>query len=321
MNYLVFLIASACSCLALAQAADRLVGNQRDPDWPIVLVVPFPPGGSATKIGSILAAGMADAMKRTVTPRNIPTGMGVDALNAITVPVSDEIRVGYATNTGIVTGALIAKGANYNPMEDFDWIGVAGTFGNAMIVGPQANALTFDHWMASLAGRDRPLRIGAGAPGSISMLAARFYSKTVASPVQFVSFSSADEGYPALKAGAIDVFFDGLPNALEETQKIGGRIVAVTTKERISLLPEAMAFGERWPGEDYSVFVALVVSKKETEMIRARLKSGWYGVTRDAKVRSELEKLGLRYLGLDLEAAGEFAETQFLRHARELAKP
>jgi len=80
------------------------------------------------------------------------------------------------------------------------------------------------------------------------------------------------------------------------------------------------AFGERWPGEDYSVFIGLVVSRRETEAIRARLKSGWYGVNRAGLARTELTRVGVTYLGLDLDAAPAYMEREFLRHAKLMTR-
>jgi len=306
----------------LAQNADRFAdGPVRSPDLPIVLVVPFPEGGSASRVSGIVSVALGSAMNRNVAMRHITTGTGVDALTQVVVLAPDEIRLGYATNTQIVPGILLTRSAAaFNPIEDFDWIGVIGTFGNALVVGPRDAARTFDQWLADLPARGRTIRLGAGASGSMSMLAAQLLAQKLALPVEIVAVSAADAGYAALGKGEIDAYFDGLPNALEETPRLKGRILAVTSKDRAPSQPTIPSFGEHWEGEDYAQFAALVVSRKETEAIRARLKSGWYGVNRAGMAKAELEKLGMKYLGLDLETAQAFMEAEFLRHAKLLGR-
>jgi tripartite-type tricarboxylate transporter receptor subunit TctC len=304
-----------------AQNADRAPDSApRSPDWPIVLIVPFLPGGSADRVGRLIGAAFEDSLKRPIRVRNIPAGVGVDALNAVANPAPGEIRFGYATNTQIVAGTLTSRTAAYNPSEDFEWIGIVGAFGNAVVVGSQEQAATFAQWLQELPDRPRPVRIGAGTSGSMGMLAAQFLAAMLRGRAEIVSFDGADGGYAMLRKGEIDAYVDGLPNALEEAPRAGGRILAVTSSERADVLPQVAAFGERWPGEDYSMFIGLVVSRRETEAIRSRLKSGWYGVNRAGLARTELTRVGVSYLGLDLDAAPAYMEREFLRHAKLMAR-
>jgi tripartite-type tricarboxylate transporter receptor subunit TctC len=306
----------------IAQNADRAAdAAARSPDLPIVLVVPFPEGGSAGRVSEVVSAALSSAMNRSIGLRHVTTGTGVDALNQVIALAPEEIQLGYATNTQIVPGFLLSgTGAAFNPIEDFDWIGVIGTFGIAVVVGPRDAGKTFDQWLADLPRRGRTIRLGAGATGSMSRLAAQFLAQKLALPVDIVVGSSADAGYGALARGEIDAYFDGLPNALEETPRLKGQILAVTSKDRAPSFPTIPSFGERWKDEDYAQFAGLVVSRKETEAIRARLKSGWYGVNRAGTAKVELEKLGMKYLGLDLETAQSFMEAEFLRHAKLLGR-
>ena len=304
-----------------AQSVDRLPdAAARSADWPLVLIVPFPPGGSADRVGRIIAASFAESLHRSMSVRNMPIGLGIDALAAVAKPVQGEIRVGYATNTQVVPGALLSKAAAFNPVEDFDWIGVVGTFGGALVVGQAERAGTFELWLKDVPQRTRPLRIGAGAPGSMSMLAAQFLADTLGGQLETVSISAADTGYSALRHGEIDVYIDGLPNALEEAPLASARILAVTSKDRAAVAPEVPSFGERWPAEDFSTFVAIVAAKSESEAVRGRLKSGWYGINRAGTARKELTTIGINYLGLDLDSAAAYAEREILRHAKLLTR-
>ncbi len=312
---------SILATAAAAQNVDRLPdAAARSADWPLVLIVPFPPGGSADRVGRIIASSFAESLHRSMTVRNMPSGLGIDALAAVAKPVQGEIRVGYATNTQVVPGALLSRLATFNPVEDFDWIGVVGTFGGALVVGPTERAGTFELWLKDVPQRARPLRIGAGAAGSMSMLAAQFLAGMLGGQVEIVIFSAADSGYAALRNGEIDANIDGLPNALEEAPLVSARILAVSSKDRAGAAPEVPSFGELWPGEDFSTFVAIVAAKSETEAVRGRLKSGWYGINRAGSARKELVAVGITYLGLDLDAAAAYAEREILRHAKLLTR-
>jgi tripartite-type tricarboxylate transporter receptor subunit TctC len=132
--------------------------------------------------------------------------------------------------------------------------------------------------------------------------------------------TNADDGYAALQAGTIDVYIDGLPNALQETPRGAGRIIGVTSLLRSPVLPQAPSFGEIWPDADYSVFAALVVSLKESEAVRARLKSAWYLLNQQQLATADMEKIGMNYLGLGLDDVPRYIEDEFLRHASRIAR-
>ena len=321
MKAILFVAACLFAGAATGQNADRLPeSSARSAELPIVLIIPFPSGGSADRIAKIVAAAFSDSLKRGISVRNMTSGVGIEALIAVAKPSSGEIRLGYATNTQIVAGTFQTKVAPFNFSDDFEWIGIVGTYGNAVVLGPSESAVTFDQWVQAVPKRSSPVRVGAGAVGSMSALAAQFLAAAMAGRVELVNFGAADAGYAALRNAEIDVYVDGLPNALDEVPRIGARIVAITSKERVAILPGVPSFGERWPGEDFSSFAGIVVASKETDAIRARLKSGWYGVNRAGTARQELAAIGVNYLGLDLDAAPAFMEREFLRHAKLLTR-
>jgi len=314
-------MASTLVFSAAAQDADRKPASpSRSPEMPMEVVVPFPRGGSAEHVAGIVAQSLGQALNRRVTMRNVASGIGVGAMNDVAELAPREIRIGYVTSTQLVEATLLNKPPGYKPMSEFEWIGIIGSFGNAVVVGPQETAATFADWLRDVPRRERPQRWGVGAPSAMGTLAARYLEGALGIRVEFVTYLTADASYEALRKGQIDANFDGLPNALEEAPAAGGRILAVTSRERAAVLPSAPAFGERWPGEDFSTFAALVVSAKEGEAVRARLKSGWYGVNRAQTARQRLEAIGITYSGLDGADAVAYMEDQFLRHARLLAR-
>ncbi len=304
-----------------AQNVDRLPdAATRSADWPLVLIVPFPPGGSADRVGRIISASFAESLNRSVIVRNMPSGMGVDALAAVAKPAQGEIRVGYATNTQVVPGRCSASRRRSIPARISTGSAWSAHLAARSWSAPAERAGTFELWLKDVPQRARPLRLGAGAPGSMSMLAAQFLAEMLGGHVETVSFSAADAGYAALRRGEIDAYIDGLPNALEEAPLASARILAVSSKDRAAAVPEVPSFGERWPGEDFSTFVAIVAAKSESEAVRGRLKSGWYGINRAGTARKELTPVGITYLGLDLDAAAAYVEREILRHAKMLTR-
>ena len=317
-----FLLAGAVCANSVAATGQNMTGSTAPgvAKRPFVLIVPAAAGGSADRVARILAASMGLALEQTVQVRNLPAKGGTDALNMASLPSADEIRIGFATNTPVITGQLYPLGATYKVFEDFDWLGIVGTFPNAVVVATRDTATSLNDWVAKSRALNRPMRYGAGPVGSVGYLAGRHLSDVTSLPLVHQVIVNPDEGYTALQAGAIDVFFDGVPNALEETARSGGRVLAVTSAQRSRAFPDAGSFGELSTGADFSVFAALVVSRKENDAIRARLKSAWETVNRQQVAKAEIEKIGMSYLGLESDSAPRFVENEFLRHAKQMGR-
>ena len=316
---LAVIAAGTTSLAAVAQSTDSRVPGRNFEALPIVLVVPFAPGGAASRVANVVADLLARTLRRDVQTRSIEGKLGVGALDAVAAPNAAEIRLGYATNTPLVEGTLFGTRDSYNALRDFEFIGVVGSLPNAVVLGPKSGASTFDQWLASLP-KDRPQRWGVGASSSSGHFAAQYLAKVTGVQVEFVPFLASDAAYDALNQGKIDANFDLLPNAMQETGRERGRIIAVTSKSRASALPSVPAWGERWPEESFTSLAALAVSLKETEEIRARLRSGWYSTTQDPETRRKLQDIGVIYSGLSLDAAREEVGKEFLRHAKLLTR-
>ncbi len=304
---------------ALAQPADARVDDRRLEALPVVLVIPYAAGGAASRVASVVAEALSRSLQREVQTRHLDGRVGVDALDAVATLSPAEIRLGYATNTQLVEGTLFGPRGSYNALRDFEWIGVIGTMPNAVVVGPRLDAPTFDDWLRGLPGQ-RTQRWGVGARSASGHFAAQFLARVAGVQVELVTFLIADNAYDALKNGQIDANFDLLPNALEETGRGGGRIIAVTSKARAAVAPSIAAFGERWPAEDFTSVAALAIPLKESEEVRVRLRSGWFTTAQDPDTKRRLQDIGVTYQGLSLDAAREFVGTEFIRHTKLLTR-
>jgi len=306
-------------CPALAQPTDAGVGARSFEALPIVLVVPYAAGGAASRVATVVADALSRSLQREVQTRHLEGRVGVGALDAVAALSPAEIRLGYATNTQLVEGTLFGSRDSYNALRDFEWIGVIGTLPNAVVVGAKLGAPTFDDWVRGLPGQ-RPQRWGVGARSSSGHFAAQFLAKAAGVNVELVTFLTADSAYDALKNGEIDANFDLLPNALEETSRGGGRIIAVTSKARAAAAPSIAAFGERWPAEDFTSVAALAIPLKESEEVRVRLRSAWFVTAQDPDTKRRLQAIGVTYSGASLDAAREFVGAEFIRHTKLLTR-
>src|SRR5262245_14994808 len=114
-----FLVLLAATAATRARAADA---PPTSPASPIKLIVPAAAGGSADRIGRLVADTLTRILESPVEVLNVAGDGGVTGMNAVAAAPKDGSVLGLANSTAIVGGKLLSRSARFNPIEDFDWL-------------------------------------------------------------------------------------------------------------------------------------------------------------------------------------------------------
>ena len=98
------------------------------------------------------------------------------------------------------------------------------------------------------------------------------------------------------------------------------RILAVTSLARSPALPLVTAFGEAWPGEDFSVLALVAMSAAETPEVRAAVRRAWQQAARAPATEAAFGQVGAALLATSERPAKDVLEEAFLRHAGLIAR-
>lgn len=285
----------------------------------ITLIVPTSPGGTSDSIGHLLASMLSDIVGTPILVENVPGENGVTGTNAIASAPHDGSVLGYALSSPIIAGRLLSKTAKFNPIDDFDWLGIVGSFPVAMVLSTRSNQTTLEQWFAVARSAPNPfvyLSYGAGSPGH---LAGAYLRLEQHANLRHVGVNTADQGYAMLSDGRAELFFDGLPNALHTVSRAGHRIIAVTSSERVPMLPDTPSFGELWR-QSFVAWIGLVVPKGVPLTVYAALASAVSVLFSQSQHADSLRASGLTFMGLSGAKTREFVENDFLRNAGLIAK-
>ena len=125
--------AAVLAVLALAAAP---AVAQDYPNRPIMLIVPFPPGGSTTIVGRIVADKMSEVLGQSIVVDNRGGAGGTIGSRAVAKSAPDgyTILLGYTGTLAI--GPSLYGNVGYDPRTDFEPIGRIGTAPNTLVVHP-----------------------------------------------------------------------------------------------------------------------------------------------------------------------------------------
>jgi tripartite-type tricarboxylate transporter receptor subunit TctC len=300
----------------LAIGSGRVRPQQTNPA--VTLIVPVGAGASADRLGRIIADGLAEILEGPVRIENIAGDAGVAGTNAIAAGAKDGTVLGVAISSAIIGGKLLSRSAKFNPVDDFQWLTILGTFPNALVISARSPYRNIEDWLE--AARETPLpwvyaSLGSGSAGH---LAGAYLRLEHGARLVHRAVDSNDERYALLAEGKINVLFEGGPNVVTQGPRPRYRILAVTSSARLASLPAVPSFGELW-GRSFVVWIGLVTPKGIEAPAYHRLASAVGVLVSDPRYADKMRAAGLTFMGLSGRGTVAFLEAEFIRNAKLIA--
>jgi tripartite-type tricarboxylate transporter receptor subunit TctC len=283
--------------LLIAIAAAALLTNaieasaQSYPTRPIILVVPFPPGGATDPIGRIVAERMGRFLGQSVLVENT-TGAGGSIGVARVVRAAPD---GYVLGIGHV-GSHVINGAiypQYDLLKDLEPVALIAsntTFLVSRTGVPAANLKELIAW--ARVNKDK-VSIGSSGPGSPAHVSGVYFKQLTDSQAQIIQYRGAGPAMQDLIAGHIDLYFDQAMSAVPNIRAGRVKAYAVTGPTRTATAPEVPTVDEAGlPGLYMAVWHGLWAPKGTPKSIIARLNSAVVETLADPAVRQRLGDLG-----------------------------
>jgi tripartite-type tricarboxylate transporter receptor subunit TctC len=96
------------------------------PERQLTLIVPFPAGGPSDALGRAVAQAMAAHLKQSVIVENIGGASGTIGLTKLLKAPADGYSLGFGTIGTHVANVALFKRLPYDPVADFEPVGLAG---------------------------------------------------------------------------------------------------------------------------------------------------------------------------------------------------
>ncbi|MGH6623815.1 MAG: Bug family tripartite tricarboxylate transporter substrate binding protein [Burkholderiaceae bacterium] len=231
-------IATAFGLTALAAAAAY-------PDKPIKLIVPYPPGGATDVIGRIIATRLSEALGQQVVVENRGGAGGNIGAEAVAKSQPDGYTLLMGALTSHSTMATLEKGKlRYSITKDFSPIMVVGAVPLVVVVNPGLPVKSMKELVAY--GKANPDKLnyassGAGAP---QRMAAEILRRETGIKMQHVPYKGSGPAMTDLVGGQVNIMVETVPAALPFIKSGQLRALAVTTPQRISMLPDVPTTAE-----------------------------------------------------------------------------
>ncbi|MES2183411.1 MAG: tripartite tricarboxylate transporter substrate binding protein [Pseudomonadota bacterium] len=208
------------------------------PTKPIRLVVPFAAGGSTDQIGRIVADGLTRELGYAVVPDNKVGAGGTIGSAAVAAAPKDGYTLLMATSAAISMAPNLYSKLPYDPERSFAPITMIAHGPAVLLVNNDVPVKNVQELIDLAKRPGNGMTFASAGSGSIQFIYGSMLNKLAAINLLHVPYKGGSEAANDVIAGRVTVMFDSAPSALSIIRTGKVRALAVTSEQRLALLPD-----------------------------------------------------------------------------------
>jgi tripartite-type tricarboxylate transporter receptor subunit TctC len=251
-------VAMTMFALAIAPLYTAAAHAEDWPRKPIRLIVPFASGGATDLLARAVALELGKQWKQPVVVDNRPGAGGAVGAEAVAKATPDGYTLLLASGSMFTVNPFIYQKLPYSA-ESFEMISKVASGPMVVTVNTKVPAKTMSELIGHAKANPGKLTFASAGNGSQVHMASEAFAEASGIDVVHVPYKGEGPAYADLMAGTVDMTVGNI-NAISPLLK-GGRLraLAVTGKERSSLLPEVPTVAEAGlPGFTFYGWFALM---------------------------------------------------------------
>ena len=264
-------------------------------DWPsrpVVLVVPFAPGGNTDFLARLTADRLGKAFGQSFVVENRAGAGGVLAAEYVTHQLADGYTLFFATISQISLSPFLYK-THYDPIKDF--VPIANIGGNPFVItvgskqpfNSLADLVTY--------GKMNPgkLTVGHAGVGSLSHLSASLFLQRAGIKATMVPYKGGGPALYDVIAGHTDMYSANVSEIMPYANDGRVKLLGVSSERRIKQLPNVPAIAETYPGHSVETWDGLLGPAGMPAEVVDKLASEVTKILLSAEFQAKLEDAGV----------------------------
>jgi tripartite-type tricarboxylate transporter receptor subunit TctC len=277
-------------------------------DWPLKpvrVVVPFTSGGSTDITARLVSNRLQEVWGQSVVVENRPGAGGNIAAEAVAHSDPDGYTI-LIVGPGLATNQFLYPQLSYDPVGDFAPVTLLITQPNLMCVPNSSPAKSVQEFIAYCNDNTGKVIYASSGNGTTLHLSGELFKRLAKVEMIHIPYRGGAPAINDLIPGRVDVIFDNMPSILSHVKAGSVRGLAVTTKERVAVVPDIPTIAESGvPGFDVFSWFGFFVPARTPEGVIAKINADTNAALAYAPVKVRFEELGANPKG---STPAEFAD-------------
>jgi tripartite-type tricarboxylate transporter receptor subunit TctC len=281
----------AASAAALPTVSRMARAQQAYPARPVRLVVGFPPGQTADIAARLVAQWLSDRVGQPFVIDNRPGASGIVATEFVVHAPPDGYTLLFATSSNYINATLYEK-LNYDFIRDI--APVAGNIASPLVmeVHPSVPVRTVPEFIAYAKANPGKLNMASAGNGNSTHVAGELFKMMTGINLVHVPYRGSAPALTDLLGGQVQVMFDLVASSIAPIKAGKLRALAVTTANRLDVLPDVPTVSEFVPGYEATGVGGFGAPRGTPADIIDKLNREINAALSDPKVKARLAELG-----------------------------
>ena len=264
-----FMASTAAAAAAGSLAAPVAVAQPAWPSRPISIVILFAAGSGTDTMARLFAEKLSAQVGQPVTVDNKPGANGTIAGTFVARAAPDGHTLMFTSNTSHAAAAALVKNVPYDPVKDFECVGLIGLVPFVVVANPSAPFATLPELVAYA--KANPGKLSYGTGNSTGVVGGETLKRLVGIDVLHVPYKSVPPALNDCLGGTIPYIFSDVGTVLPHIK--AGRLKAITSisSERSPNLPDLPTLREQGIAFDLDGWYAMFAPAKTPRPVIDRL--------------------------------------------------
>jgi tripartite-type tricarboxylate transporter receptor subunit TctC len=289
---------------------------QQYPARTVRFISPFPPGGGNDTLSRIIGDRLSEQIGQRIIVDNRPGANTIVGTEALAKSPPDGYTFALLPNTFSTNPSFYPK-LPYDTLKDFAAVGQVAQSPQMLVVHPSMPVKTLKELLALAKAKPGQVSYGTSGNGSVGHLGMLLLGNMTGVPFLHVPYKGTAAAVNDVMGGHIPLMMSSMLATLPQVRAGRLRIIALTSAQRISVLPEVPTLSEAGvPGYEATLWYGLVAPARTPEPIIRRLNTELATALRHPDVIEKLSAQAVQPFHTSPEQFGTLIRVEFEKWAK-----
>ena len=305
----------SASLMAMPQAmAQTAAATSTYPTKPIRIVVPFPAGGPVDQTARLLSARMSTILGQPVLIDNKGGAAGVLGADTVAKAPGDGYTLLFSSTGALAIVPHITPSMPYKPQTDLRAVTQALKVPTVLVVSATSSYKTYADLAAAARAAPEKLNYASAGSGTTTHLEVEMLKREAKLNFNHIPYRGAAPALTDLIGGQVDLMMADVPVVLPFIQAGKLRALAVTSAERIPVLPAVQTMAELGvPGMEIYDWYGMVAPAQTPTAIVEQLQRAASAALKSPELSKVFAEQGVTVVASSPDEFGKFIASESVR--------